>query len=305
MFTLLFLMMHEPHRMFVQQVLSSFTNILWPSVNADYGRFPRTSTALPFVLEDLQKEDHLYFSHTKVLGLLMAKCTKLVADLPALLGRGNGKTTHVHISAHLPDDRIEIGFRLFYVHLAHLVFLAFTPRVKGQYTKAYSKQMYDMLDGWLSPQSNGPLRSTMADSISQQFKVDLTFLGQLYMEYKCMLTPEYMPTWAELSTVILDQTLISSSPPIADEAQGRSYVQNPFFRTMAPNAAPGSLDCAAWSTLPQNWRVVILMLMVRTLITLITLSLNCNTKHKRVGQRLLPGCFAGFPKLTASIGAHH
>lgn len=143
----------------------------------------------------------------------------------------------------------------------------------------------------------------MADSISLLFHVDLTFLGQLFMEHKCMETPQYMPTWAELSTVILDQTHISSSPPTAEEAIGRSYVQNPFFRLMAPNAAPGSLDSVAWSALPQNWRVVILMLMVRTLITLITLSLNCNTKHNRVGQRLLPGCFAGFPKLTACIGA--
>ena len=114
-----------------------------------------------------------------------------------------------------------------------------------------------------------------------------------------MVTSDYMPAWAELSTVITDQTMISSSPPTEVEAHGRSFLQNPFFRTMAPNAAPGALDSMAWSALPQNWRVVILMLMVRTL------SLNCNTKHKRVGQRLLPGGFAGFPKHTAFIGAHH
>ena len=153
------------------------------------------------------------------------------------------------------------------------LFLAFTPKVKGAYTKAYVKQMTDMLDGWLTPQWNGPIRCTMADSISQQFQVDLTFLGQMFMEHKCMLTPEYMPTWAELSTVITEQTLISSSPLTAAEASGRLYLQNLFFRTMAPNTAPGSLDSAAWTALPQFWRVVILMLMVRTL------SWNCNT-HK-------------------------
>ena len=220
-----------------------------------------------------EKEDNLYFSNVKVVNNVMAKCTKLVGALPALLGRGNGKTQTLLISAFVPADRIEIGYRLFYVHLAHMVFLAFTEKVKGKYTRAYVKQMTDMLDGWLTPQVNGSIRCTLADSISQQFQADLTFLGQMYMEYKCMLTPEYMPTWAELSTVITDQTLISSSPPTAAEASGRGYLQNKFFRAMAPNTAPGSLDSAAWSALPQLWRVVILMLMVRTL------SLNCNT-HK-------------------------
>ena len=254
-------------------VLSSFPNILWPAVNAAYATFSRTSTALPFMLEGLQKEDNLYFSNAKVVAFVMAKCSKVVGDLQALFGRPESKTQTLLISAFVLTDRIEIGFRLFYVHLAHILFLAFTVKVRGAYTKAYVKQMNDMLDGWLTPQWNGPIRCTMADSISQQFQVDLTFLGQMFMEHKCMLTPEYMPTWAELSTVITEQTLISSSPPTAAEASGRLYLQNLFFRTMAPNTAPGSLDSAAWTALPQFWRVVILMLMVRTL------SWNCNT-HK-------------------------
>ena len=252
------------------------------------------------MLEGLQKEDTLYFSNAKVVAFVMAKCSKVVGDLQALFGRPESKTQTLLISAFVLTDRIEIGFRLFYVHLAHILFLAFTVKVRGAYTKAYVKQMNDMLDGWLTPQWNGPIRCTMADSISQQFQIDLTFLGQMYMEHKCMQKSDYMPTWAELSTVITEQTLISSSPLTEVEAQGRSFLQNPFFRTMAPNAAPGSLDSVAWSALSQNWRVVILMLMVRTLY-----SLNCNTKHKRVGQRLLPGGFAGFPKHTAFIGAHH
>ena len=269
------LMMHEPRRMFVEQVLSSFTNILWPSVNAAYGMFTRTSTALPLMLAAVEKEDNLYFSNPKVIQSVMSKCTKLVGDLPALLGpnaRGN-RVPATQISTVQIEDRIEIGYRLLYVHLAHMVFVAFTLKIKGSYTKAYVKQMGDMLDGWLTPQLNGSLRCMMADLISQQFQADLTFLGQMYMEHKCMQTPAYMPTWAELSTVITDQTLISSSPLTAAEASGRSYLQNNFFRTMAPNTAPGSLDSAAWTALPQFWRVVILMLMVRTL------SWNCNT-HK-------------------------
>ena len=62
--------------------------------------------------------------------------------------------------------------------------------------------MTDMLDAWLTPQLNGSIRCTMADSMSQLFQADLTFLGQLYMEHKCM-QPTWavvsMPTWAELS----------------------------------------------------------------------------------------------------------
>ena len=85
-----------------------------------------------------------------------------------------------------------------------------------------------------------------------------------------------MPTWAELSLVITEQMLISSSPLTEAEALGRRFLQNPFFRTMAPNAVPGSLDSVAWTALPQFWRVVVLMLMVRTL------SLICNTHKKNV-----------------------
>ena len=273
--------------MFVQQVLSSFANILWPSVLAVYSKFPRTSTKFPFMLEAFEDEDKLYFSNTKVLALLMSKCTKLLDDLPGLLGpnaHGNRAVT-TQINAVQIDDRIEIGFRLFYVHLAHLVFLAFVPRVKGSsHTKAYVKQMTDVVDAFLTYQRNGPIRCTMADSISQLFQVDLTFLGQLYMEHKCMPRSESMPiwaelampTWAELSLVITDQMLISSSPPNEAELRGRRFLQNPFFRTMAPNAVPGSLDSVAWTALPQFWRVVVLMLMVRTL------SLICNTHKKNV-----------------------
>jgi hypothetical protein len=126
--------------MFVQQVLSSFANILWPSVLAVYSKFPRTSTKFPFMLEAFEDEDKLYFSNTKVLAHLMSKCTKLLDDLPSLLGpnaHGN-RAVSTQINEVQIDDRIEIGFRLFYVHLAHLVFLAFVPRVKGSsHTKAY------------------------------------------------------------------------------------------------------------------------------------------------------------------------
>jgi hypothetical protein len=149
---------------------------------------------------------------------------------------------------------------------------------------AYVNQMTDVVDAFLTNQLNGPIRCTMADSISQLFQVDLTFLGQLYMEHKCMPRSESMPiwaelampTWAELSLVITDQMLISSSPPNEAELRGRRFLQNPFFRTMAPNAVPGSLDSVAWTALPQFWRVVVLMLMVRTL------SLICNTHKKNV-----------------------
>ena len=266
--------------MFVQQVLSSFSNILWSSVIAAYGKFPRTSTKFPFIMEAIAEEKNLYFSNPKVLNFVVTKCSKLVGDVPALLGpnlRGNRVST-TEINAVQIEDRIEIGFRLFYVHLAHLVFLAFTPKLKGLYTKPYVKQMQDMLNAWLTPQQNGPVRCTIADLISQQFQADLTFLGQLYMEHKCMLTSESepMPTWAELSTVITDQALISSSPPTEAEAVGRRFVLNQFFRTMAPNAVPGSLESDHWAALPQNWRVVVLMLMVRTL------SLICNTHKKNV-----------------------
>ena len=103
-------------------MLSSFANILWPSVLAVYSKFPRTSTKFPFMLEAFEDEDKLYFSNTKVLAHLMSKCTKLLDDLPGLLGpnaHGNRAVT-TQINAVQIDDRIEIGFRLFYVHLAHL-----------------------------------------------------------------------------------------------------------------------------------------------------------------------------------------
>ena len=79
-----------------------------------------------------------------------------------------------------------------------------------------------------------------------------------------MQTPANMPTWSDLRTVYSNQSLILSKPPAPAEVAGRSFLLNLFFRTIAPNAVPGSLDSAAWSAMEQSWRVVILMLMVRT-----------------------------------------
>ena len=228
---------------------------------AAYDKFPTTSTKFPIQREAVEKEDSLYPSHDKVLNKLMSKCHKLIAEQHLLFGGGH-RVLATQISDVPVLDRVEIGFRLLYIHLGHVAYLAFTKHVSG-YKKDHHKLAFDMLEGYLTPQTNGSIRCTQADLISLQFKVDLTFLGQLYMEHKCMLTPDHMPTWTDLSWVITGQTLIGSNLPTASELFGRSYLQNPFFRTIASNAVPGSLDSVAWVDLSQMWRVVILMLMVR------------------------------------------
>lgn len=242
-------------------MLSSFSNILWPSVIAAYGKFPTTSTNFPIQSLAVEKEDSLYPSHEKVLNKLMTKCYKLIGDQHLLFG-GGARVLATQISEVPEVDRTEIGLRLLYVHLGHLTYLAFTVHEAG-FKKAHHKLAFDMLEGYLTLQMNGSLRCTKADMISLQFKADLTFLGQLYMEHRCMATPDHMPTWSDLSWVITGQTLIGSNLPTGPELSGRSFLLNPFFRLMAPNAVPGSLDSAAWTALPQLWRVVILMLMVR------------------------------------------
>ena len=228
---------------------------------AAYGKFPTTSTNFPIQSLAVEKEDSLYPSHEKVLTKLMTKCRSLIGDQHLLFG-GGSRLLATQISEVPELDRSEVGFRLLYVHLGHLAYLAFTSHESG-YKKAHHQLAWDMLEGFLTLQMNGSLRCTQADLISLQFKVDLTFLGQLYMEHVCMATPEHMPTWTDLSWVITGQMLIGSNLPTGDELYGRSFLKNPFFRMMAPNCVPGSLDSAAWTALPQMWRVVILMLMVR------------------------------------------
>jgi hypothetical protein len=251
----------------VQQMLSSFTNILWPEVIAAYGKFTKMSTDFPIVREALEKEENLYPTNKPVLAKIMTKCHKVISVHNVLLGTGTpGKTTTAtHICDVPGPDRAEIGQRLLYVHLGLLAYFAFTPKAKGiGYTKGSHKLIEDMLEGYLTPQLNGLIRCTRADMVSVQFKTDLAILGLMYMEFKCMQTPANMPTWADLQTVFNNHNLIVSTPPTASDVLGRSFLLNPFFRTIAPNAVPGSLDSAAWSALSQNSRVVILMLMVRT-----------------------------------------
>jgi hypothetical protein len=245
------------------QVLSSFSNIHWTAVSAAYGKFTKTSTDFPLRMEALEKEETLYPTNKLLLAKIMVKCHRVIIVHDALLGTKGTSATHI---SDVPGaDRYEIGFRLLYVHLGHLAYLAFTPKAKNAGYKAGDhKLIEDMLEGYLTPNVNGQIRCDQADRISVQFKNDLYILSLMYMEFKCMESPTNMPTWSDLQTVYMNQNLILSTPPTALDVQGRSFLLNSFFRTIAPNAVPGSLDSAAWSALHQNWRVVILMLMVRT-----------------------------------------
>jgi hypothetical protein len=244
-------------------VLSSFTNIHWPEVSAAYGKFTKTSTEFPLYIEALDKEETLYPTNKVLMGRIMNKCHRVVSVYDALLGTQGRSATHI---SDVPTaERYEIGLRLLYVHLGHLAYLAFTPKkTQSGYKAGDHKLIEDMLEGYLTPQVNGSIRCDHADRISLQFKLDLYALSVMYMEFKCMQSPFNMPTWSDLQSVYMDSTMILSQPPIASEVPGRSFLLNPFFRTMAPNAVPGSLDSAAWSALNQNWRVTILMLLVRT-----------------------------------------
>ena len=249
--------------MHVHQVLSTFTNIHWPEVSAAYGKFTRTSTEFPLFMDALEKEETLYPTNKKLLCTIMAKCHRVIPVYGAVLGTQGPSATLI---SEVPNaERTEIGSRLLYVHLGHLAYLAFTPKERQSGYKAGDhKLIEDMLEGYLTPQMNGSIRCDHADRISLQFKLDLYALSVMYMEFKCMQSPFNMPTWSDLQSVYMDSTMILSQPPIASEVPGRSFLLNPFFRTMAPNAVPGSLDSAAWSALNQNWRVTILMLLVRT-----------------------------------------
>ena len=249
--------------MHVHQVLSTFTNIHWPEVSAAYGKFTRTSTEFPLFMDALEKEETLYPTNKKLLCTIMAKCHRVIPVYGALLGTQGPSATLI---SEVPNaERTEIGSRLLYVHLGHLAYLAFTPKERQSGYKAGDhKLIEDTLEGFLTPLMNGSIRCDKADKISTQFKVDLNVLSLMYMEFRCMQTPDNMPKWTDLQSVYLNQNLILSNPPTPSEVQGRSFLLNPFFRTVAPNAVPGSLDYAAWSTLQQIWRLMILMLMVRT-----------------------------------------
>jgi hypothetical protein len=235
-------------------------------VIAAYGKFTKTSSDFPLVQAALEKEENLYPTNKPVLTKIMVKCHRVISVHDALLATGGPKpTAAIHICDVPEENRREIGFRLLYVHLGLLAYLAFTPKAKGVgYTAGNHKLIEDMLEGYLSPQLNGSIRCTQADTTSAQFRNDIAILGLMYMEFKCMQTPTNMPTWSDLRTVYSNQTLILSKTPAPEEVVGRSFLLNSFFRTIAPNAVPGSLDSAAWSAMEQSWRVVILMLMVRT-----------------------------------------